>query len=108
MNIVDEFRAKNNFALTKAHFFLVFDCVWQEMKIKPNAIGGFRKAGLVPFNPNCVDILSVAKKSAADHSYQSADFVSREKAIGFANAFVIMACRLSSAEKSLFERRLVW
>ena len=81
--------------------------MWQEMKIKPNAIGGFRKAGLVPFNLTVLHPIS-AKKSAADYSFQSADFVNLVKAIVFTSAFVMMESRLSSAEKSSFKRRLVW
>ena len=42
--------------MSRTHFFGVFDAAWKKsIENKQAAVSGFRKCGLVPFNPDAVD-----------------------------------------------------
>ena len=53
---VNAFTAKYRVSLTKKSFFTVFDPAWMDAKQRMHGVSGFRKAGLVPFNFNNIDL----------------------------------------------------
>ena len=43
-------------------FFPVFDKAWTKASDKKNSVGGFRRAKLVPYNPDAIDYNMLIKK----------------------------------------------
>ena len=64
-----EFRVKHRVAMTKQHFFTVFDGAWKQTVRNPsNAISGFRSTGLVPFNVENIDFSRLITSSSVAKS----------------------------------------
>ena len=102
---LSEFRSKNNVPMNKAHFFSVFHAMWDEMKGTDHGVGGFRKSGLVPFNPDNIDFLSVSQNNREYDENQEKRYASKDECLGFATAFVLLEKNLTSNQKTLFEHR---
>ena len=61
-----------NMAMTKVNFFSVFDIAWKKAKGKPeNAVSGFKKCGLIPFNPEALDYTKLIDSSTATRLFSS-------------------------------------
>ena len=55
-----------NMAITNVNFFSVFDIAWKKAKGKPENPGtGFRKCGLISFNPEALDYTKLIDSSTA-------------------------------------------
>ena len=92
--------------MTRQHFFKVFDKAWKRAVASPTNIkSGFRKTGLVPFNPNAVPYDRLIKRKVDDHNARTINVKPDEK-IGMARVIQMFESFLNDGELATFERRL--
>lgn len=104
---INNFKEKYSALMNKSNFFTVFDEAWEEAKNKPeNVISGFRKAGLIPFNPNALDFSRLIDvKSAAQKFQNNSSFASTEQKLGIHMSLQLFQKHLSKTNLQLFEKR---
>ena len=104
-----EFCVKHRVAMTKQHFFTVFDSAWRQTVRNPsNAISGFRSTGLVPFNVENIDFSrlitsSTVAKSRNDNS--NVRVYDGEK-VGLMRALAFLENQLDKPTIELFGKRM--
>ena len=106
-NQLNHFRVNYKVAMTKSHFFQVFDKTWKKGAKPENAISGFRSAGLVPFDRNAVDYSKVIDGNAITEWRKRSESKKCDEAeiVGVARCLNIVEERLSAEDKELFARR---
>ena len=76
---VEKFRREFHLALTRSHFFQVFDPVWKFALSKPeNMKSGFKACGLVPFNVENINFSKLLKTNEAEKFNEEMKNVSRQ------------------------------
>jgi hypothetical protein len=53
---IESFRTENRVPMRRFFFFCVYDIAWKNVSSVKNAKSGFRVTGLVPYNPDKVDL----------------------------------------------------
>lgn len=106
---VQEFHSKNRVAMTKVHFFSVFDVVWKEACRRPeNVKSGFRATGLIPFNVENVNFSKLLDYSAAAkfrlREPKPEELLAGER-IGLLRSLAMVKKELDPATAELFKRR---
>ena len=96
-DLVRRFTAKHHFPMTKKQFFTVFDQLWSQIKSKKYPVGGFKKSGLLPFNPEAVDYLSVSNNRRTE-ILPNEPFLNTERRIGAAHAFILFESVLTEQQ----------
>ena len=106
---IDDFKSMHNIAMNRAHFFPVFDKAWSKASDKKHSVGGFRRAGLVPYNPDAIDynvlILKHTNETIEEQTSYATSPGYEQKKLGFAMAFVMYEQILSEEQKLRFEKR---
>lgn len=98
-------REYKGLAMTRTHFFKVFDRAWKKcVKSKQAIVSGFRKCGLIPFNSDAVayDRL-IAQSPVAPRS--TSQVISTEEQVGITRLFQIFEECMSDEWRGLFSRR---
>ena len=101
-------RKYNGLQITKNQFFTIFDPAWQQCVSSPqNPISGFKKTGLVPFNPNALDYASLYNPTAAIKEYEekSSSKSSAGEKLGVNRCFSAFKNILTEEDLSTFENR---
>lgn len=104
---VKQFQIKYNQMMSKANFFPVFDEAWEHCKqSKSNIISGFKKAGLLPFDPDALDYsrLIDEEKSAADYRNNVCE-ASAEQKLGIMRALKCFDAKISPETMDMFNKR---
>ena len=103
---LDNFSRKyRGLAMTRNHFFSVFDTAWKKAVASRDIIrSGFRKSGLLPFNSEAIDFSKLVTNVVAPES-PSKTIRSQEEMIGMQRMFMTFKKHLSSSMINLFERR---
>ena len=89
--------------MSKTHFFPIFDNVWKKAAERPqNVISGFKKCGLVPFNPNAVsyDKLMTPRNTVLPSSKFSA---SADESLGMKRMMQVIVSNLTPETVTMFE-----
>ena len=60
---LDKFFTKYNMQFPKRNFFMVFRTAWNNSNKEENIISGFKKSGLLPFNPNIIDTFNIIEEA---------------------------------------------
>ena len=80
---INDFKVKYNQAMSQTMFFTVFDKAWESCKgMKQNIISGFRKAGLVPLNPDALDYSHIIDEQKAKDLVTQSDDLSADQKLG--------------------------
>lgn len=91
--------------MNRSHFFKVFDGAWKKAVDRPNhAIAGFRKCGLVPFNPDHVayDKLIVPASTSTLRSLQPTN---ESEKVGMSRIFQLFEDTMTDELVTLFRHR---
>ena len=92
-------------AMNRSHFFKVFDGAWKKsIANTQHAVSGFRKCGLVPFNPDAVAYDRLIKQDLSIPT-RTKKKVSDEEKVGMTRVFQLFEDCLSEEIKILFVRR---
>ena len=104
---VNNFKVKFNQMMNRASFFTVFDEAWEACRRnKQNIISGFRKAGLIPFDPNALDYSRLINEEVIAKEFnQSGSHVSAEQKLGIMRALKCFDQNLPENTMKLFEKR---
>ena len=104
---LDNFKKDYGEQMNKTNFFKVFDPAWEEAKKKPeNVISGFRKSGLVPFNPNALDFSKIIDEGESAKKFQrDTAFSSVDQRLGIMMCFKLFDKHISSEKLSMFKTR---
>jgi hypothetical protein len=105
---LDEFCKKyKGLSMSKTHFFPVFHQAWVRAEESPqNVKSGFRKTGLVPFNPDAVGYDRLVSNKPAHAQLEKNDTPSIKEKIGIMRAFQIIETNLTEELRDLFNKRL--
>ena len=106
--LTDFSREYRGLAMSKTHFFKVFDRAWKLcVERKQTAVAGFRKCGLLPLNPDAVayDRL-ITSGTSHPHSRPNAAVSTMER-VGITRVFQIFEECLSDNWRQMFETRQV-
>ena len=103
---IEEHKAKSHSAMTRSHFFQVFDRAWKSSCTRNNAVAGFKSSGLVPFNPDAVkyDRL-ITKKTVDNYNISAQNKVHPQEMLGMTRSFQVMESCLPNEIKTNFEKR---
>ena len=106
-NSILELQAKFNQSVTRSNFFPVFDKAWEGAKLNPrNVISGFRKAGLVPWNPDALDYTRIVDEEAAARDFNaSRTGMTADVKLGITMAIKAFESKIEEEKKILFEKR---
>ena len=102
-NSLQEFSRKyKGLSMSRKHFFPVFDAAWKKAVESPaNIISGFRKTGLLPFQPDAVPYDKLMGSTA--NTFQSKDTVNQNEKIGMLRMFSLIEDCLPTDLKNLFQ-----
>ena len=93
-------------SMSRTHFFGVFDSAWKKStENKQSAVSGFRKCGLVPYNPNAVDYERLLDFVVKTPSKRPAVDVMEN--VGMDRMFQLFEQCLPEDVRTLFSRRQV-
>ena len=104
---IDDFKSEHKRAMTKLDFFPVFDKAWKNSTNPRNAISGFRKTGLIPFNADNVDFTKlIQEKSIAQWKESNKNQQTNEnEKLGIARCFVHIENIIGEDTRKVFETR---
>ena len=100
---LEKFQKKHRMAMKRFNFFQVFDECWKKARSPENAVSGFRKCGLVPFDPEAVPYGRLVRK-AANQPLEKRLLCEKEK-IGIMRAQQLFQTCLTPNIKDLFNVR---
>ena len=104
---IDHFKRKYNVAMTKGHFFQVFDSAWKIATKPENAKSGFKSAGLVPYNPNAVDYRKVIDGNVVkSYKKRSTEMnVDEREKLGMTRCLAIIQEVVGPQDMAIFQKR---
>ena len=92
--------------MSSAHFFKVFDKAWKKVTSNPQiAVSGFRKCGLMPFNPNAITYDRLIEKTDSVSSSSASNELSTFERVGITRAFQEFESSISDEWRTLFTNR---
>ena len=101
---LDDFRRQfKGLAMSRAHFFKVFDKAWKRAVDSPaNIKAGFRKCGLVPFSPDAVAYDKLIVQPTVINSSAARN---EQEQIGMFRMFNVVESQFPPDMKKMFEQR---
>ena len=106
---IQDFYATHRVAMTKTHFFPVFNTAWKQSCGRPeNAVSGFRSTGLVPFNAEQVDYSKLLDQSSIEKfkTFDSKNEISAGERVGLYRALAIVGKELDEDMRKDFDKRI--
>ena len=105
-NALDSFsREFKGLSMSRTRFFQVFDKAWKVcVEKKQSVVSGFRKCGIIPFNPNAVAYDRLIRASASASNRVSIVTDASER-IGMERVFQSFERMISDEWRTLFSRR---
>lgn len=95
-------REYKGLAMSRTHFFKVFDHAWKQcIANKQNVMSGFRKCGLVPFNPNAVAYDRLISQNAVAERFTP--IIPTAERVGIARLFQVFEDCLSDELRRCFQ-----
>ena len=90
-------------AMSRAHYFKVFDKAWKKVTSNPQiAVSGFRKCGLMPFNPNAIPYDRLIEKTNSVSSSSVSNELGTLKRVGITRVFQEFEKSISDEWRTLF------
>ena len=101
------FKERYQQPMSKNNFFTVFDEAWELAKQVPqNVTSGFRKAGLIPFNPDAVDYSRIINEGDAAKKFResTASKRSADQRLGLMMSLECFEKSVSKENKAMIKR----
>ena len=104
---INNFQRKFHQTVSRANFFPIFDKALEAVKRNTQIVeSGFKKSGLLPFNPNAPDYSKIINEQSAISDFKSSrDEPNADTKLGITMALKAFESQLSDDKKSLFQRR---
>ena len=105
---MNDFKVKYNQAMKRASFFTVFDETWEACRGKTqNIISGFRKAGLIPFDPNALDYSRlIDEEKIANELNHGSSHIPAQLKLGIMRSLKCFDLHLPESTIDMFNKRV--